>query len=74
MYLTHITLNFTVNIIIYKIILFVRRKCGYHKHLYIGLNCACGATKHDSREYSTLYVTERGFPTFKNAAMCTFIL
>ena len=40
----------------------------------VGPNCACIATKHDTREYSTPYKTERGFPTFENAAMCMFIL
>ena len=40
----------------------------------VGPNCSYGATKHDTREYNTLYVTERGFLTFENAAMCMFIL
>ena len=37
-------------------------------------NCNCRAIKHDTREYSILYVTERGFPSLENAAMCVSIL
>ena len=76
MYLTHITINFTVNIITYMRIIFVRCRCMRRICSNIAniSNCNYGATKHDTREYSTPYVTERGFPTLGNAAIFMFIL
>ena len=37
-------------------------------------DCYCGAIKHDTREYSTPYVTKRGFLTLENAAVFMFVL
>ena len=75
MYLTHITISSTVNIITYKRILFVRRRC--MRHIYSNIanisNCNYGAIKHDTREYGTPYVTERGFPTLGSTAIFMFI-
>ena len=76
MYLTLITISFTVNIITYKIILFVRHRC--MRRTVISQTSVIAIAELQSMipqsiVPSTPYVTERGFTTLENATICMFI-